>query len=157
MVISLLINSIEGLLARPMMANLARLPLPTSTCWSQIQGGCTGSLQDVILCNARCNIVQCSARCNLTKHNNTWGTGCLQCNAMQCNVIKHGTPSKSMTTMQTHYLQCAQAQGGFNKSLISWQPSTLISWNLHLHYSSFLNFVLTVDTLFYNMDLIMWT
>ena len=85
MVISLLINSIEGLLARPMMANLARLQLPTSTCWSQIQGGCTGSLQDVILCNARCNIVQCSARCNLTKHNNTWGTGCLQCNAMQCD------------------------------------------------------------------------
>ena len=154
MVISLLIYSIEWLLARPMMANLARLPLPTSTCWSQIQArGCTGSLQ----CNAMqdailCNVVQDAIWRSITIH------GALAvCNAMQCNVMKHGTPSKSMTTMQTHYLQCAQAQGGFNKSLISWQPSTLISWNLHLHYSSFLNFVLTVDTLFYNMDLIMWT
>ena len=41
--------------------------------------------RNILQCNARCDIVQCNARCNVTKHNNTWGTGCLQCNAMQCD------------------------------------------------------------------------
>ena len=101
MVISLLINSIEGLLARPMMANLARLPLPTSTCWSQIQArGCTGSLQcnamqDAILCNAMqdvilCNVVQDAILCNVMQDAAIWRSitihGLLAvCNAMQCD------------------------------------------------------------------------